>query len=195
MRNSVKSVQIEVVNVACFSERKLYFPTPPPDTQPLSRWNLLIKHRFSHFMSMDAIGSTSNLTCNDEFVKDGYVFEKDAETGQQIEEMETNCIPFASEAGLQFYKTNVLDDPVFPIRPITLYKKADFWKAQATGPWSLFPVVWTGALSNFRCHARRLCLSTERSILKYRVSPDTILEEGFEGYILERFTHSAGHYH
>ncbi|KAJ5343398.1 uncharacterized protein N7506_003222 [Penicillium brevicompactum] len=60
---------------------------------------------------MDAIGSTSNLTCNDEFVKDGYVFEKDAETGQQIEEMETNCIPFASEAGLQFYKTNVLDDP------------------------------------------------------------------------------------
>lgn len=85
-------------------------------------------------MSMAAIDSTSNITCKDTFIKDGYIFEKDTETGQQIEEMEVNCIPFASEAGLQFYKTNVLDDPVFPIPRILLDKKADFVKAQATGP-------------------------------------------------------------
>ena len=85
-------------------------------------------------MSMATIDPTSNLTCEGAFVKDGFVFEKDAETGQQIEDMEANCIPFASKAGLQFYKTNVLDDPVFPIRPIFLDKKADFVKAQETDP-------------------------------------------------------------
>lgn len=144
---------------------------------------------------MAAIHPTSNLTSEEALLKDGFVFEKDAETGRQIEEMEANCVPFASKAGLQFYKANVLDDPVFPIRPIFLDQKADFVKAQETGLGLLLPVVWTGALSNVWCHPRRLCLSTEQFILKDGVSPDTMLEEGFDGYILERFTHSAGHYH
>ncbi|KAJ5198744.1 uncharacterized protein N7498_007861 [Penicillium cinerascens] len=59
---------------------------------------------------MAALGSTSGLIYKNDFIKDGYIFEKDAGTGQQVEEMEANLIPFASEAGLHFYKSNVLDD-------------------------------------------------------------------------------------
>ncbi|KAJ5091677.1 hypothetical protein NUU61_006547 [Penicillium alfredii] len=45
------------------------------------------------------------------FFRDGFLFVKDTQAGQRVEEMETNSIPFASERGLGFYKINVLDDP------------------------------------------------------------------------------------
>lgn len=61
---------------------------------------------------------------NDELNSDGFMYKVDAEAGHRVEEMEVNSIPFASEAGLQFYKINVLDDPVcfsikdpFPLTP------------------------------------------------------------------------------
>jgi hypothetical protein len=77
---------------------------------------------------MATIDQTSDSTYQDEFTRDGYIFEKDPEAGQRVEEMEAACIPFASQAGLQFYKTNVLDDPVSPVLAILLHLKADFAK-------------------------------------------------------------------
>lgn len=50
-----------------------------------------------------------------DLLEGGFVFVKDADTGQRVEEMETDSVPFASERGLEFYKTNVLDDPVCTI--------------------------------------------------------------------------------
>lgn len=44
--------------------------------------------------------------------EDGFIFVKDAEAGDRVEEMETRSIPPASEQGLEFYRINVLDDPV-----------------------------------------------------------------------------------
>jgi len=44
------------------------------------------------------------------FAKDGFLFVKDEQAGQRVDEMERNAIPFASERGLEFYKINVLDD-------------------------------------------------------------------------------------
>ncbi|GKZ39801.1 hypothetical protein AbraIFM66950_001231 [Aspergillus brasiliensis] len=42
---------------------------------------------------------------------DGFVFTKDAVAGDRVEEVERKSIPPASEGGLEFYKSNVLDDP------------------------------------------------------------------------------------
>ncbi|KAJ5737397.1 uncharacterized protein N7483_002522 [Penicillium malachiteum] len=53
----------------------------------------------------------SNLT--GDLTKDGFLYKQDAEAGHRVEEMEVKSIPFASEAGLQFYKVNILDDPWF----------------------------------------------------------------------------------
>ena len=83
---------------------------------------------------MAALDSTSGLIYENEFIKDGYIFEKDAGTGQQVEEMEANLIPFASEAGLQFYKSNVLDDKVFTVWYLCFPTRANNVKAQTTGP-------------------------------------------------------------
>ncbi|KAJ5537492.1 hypothetical protein N7513_004773 [Penicillium frequentans] len=60
---------------------------------------------------MAAIDSALCLSSKDELDSDGFIYKVDAEAGHRVEEMEVNSIPFASEAGLQFYKLNVLDDP------------------------------------------------------------------------------------
>lgn len=56
--------------------------------------------------------SALHRTMTGELSTDGFIYNKDAEAGRRVEEMEENAVPFASEAGLQFYKINVLDDPV-----------------------------------------------------------------------------------
>lgn len=66
------------------------------------------------------------------FAKDGFLFAKDAEAGQRVDEMETNSIPFASARGLEFYKINVLDDPVCAMMPLACDLKIDSILAQAT---------------------------------------------------------------
>lgn len=102
------------------SERKFYPPVPPLP-YPSSLQNLLVKHKEAHSKSMAGIDSPSSLTNEDAIIKDGYIFKKDAETGQRVEMMESNLTPFASEAGLQFYKNNVLDDPVPTIVSISCF--------------------------------------------------------------------------
>ena len=47
-----------------------------------------------------------------DFLRDGFLSVKDVDVGKRVEEMETNSVAFASEGGLEFYKVNVLDDPV-----------------------------------------------------------------------------------
>lgn len=47
-----------------------------------------------------------------DLLRDGFLSVKDADVGKRVEEMETNFVAFASEGGLEFYKVNVLDDPV-----------------------------------------------------------------------------------
>lgn len=45
-------------------------------------------------------------------MENGFFFAHDALLGQLIEKMDKDGIPFASAGGLQFCKTNVLDNPV-----------------------------------------------------------------------------------
>lgn len=65
-----------------------------------------------HVEHMANTGSALHETLIGELSTDGFIYSKDAEAGRRVEEMEENAVPFASEAGLQFYKINVLDDPV-----------------------------------------------------------------------------------
>lgn len=58
--------------------------------------------------------------------KDGFLFVKDAETGRRVEDMETHSTPFASEKGLEFYKVNVLDDPVCTMICLACSIRTDF---------------------------------------------------------------------
>ncbi|KAJ5292154.1 hypothetical protein N7478_001405 [Penicillium angulare] len=60
---------------------------------------------------MATLDSALHSDVGGELAGDGFLYKEDAEAGHRVKEMEVNSIPFASEAGLQFYKINVLDDP------------------------------------------------------------------------------------
>lgn len=84
-------------------------PPPCPSSVKVVRWRT---KEVSDSGPMAAIDSALCSSPKDELTSDGFMYKIDAEAGHRVEEMEVNSIPFASEAGLQFYKINVLDDPV-----------------------------------------------------------------------------------
>jgi hypothetical protein len=76
--------------------------------------------------STTSLSAASSEDSGGDLLKDGFLFVKDADTGQRVEEMETSSTPFASERGLEFYRINVLDDPVCTMIPLVRSIKTDF---------------------------------------------------------------------
>lgn len=62
--------------------------------------------------SMVPSQSSSAADARNAILENGFFFVHDALLGQLIEKMDKDGIPFASAGGLQFCKTNVLDNPV-----------------------------------------------------------------------------------
>lgn len=71
-------------------------------------------NRSSHngYYPMASFEASSLEDSGGDFFKDGFVFVKDGDAGNAVEKMEANSIPFASKRGFEFFKVNVLDDPV-----------------------------------------------------------------------------------
>ncbi|CEL00942.1 hypothetical protein ASPCAL00534 [Aspergillus calidoustus] len=107
---------------------------------------------------MASFESSSLKDSGGDFFKDGFVFVKDGEAGNAVEEMEANSIPFASKRGFEFFKVNVLDDPrkrrildsIFEWFGLGLYRTfgampGDYAFRQsdpASGPESLLVHIW-----------------------------------------------------